>query len=71
MHVANVCFQVFQEFHTLQVFYLDVAYTCNGFFRCFASISNVCFRCFSYFGRMLEVFYLDVTKVYLVLHMLQ
>jgi hypothetical protein len=40
MHVLSVC---------LQVFHLDVAYVCNGFqmfFRCFSSVSDVCFECF-------------------------
>jgi hypothetical protein len=35
--------------HMLQVFYLDVAYVCNGFqvfFRCFVSVSDICFKCF-------------------------
>jgi hypothetical protein len=50
-------FQVFQVFHTY------VAYVCNGFL--------VFCKCFSYFGCMLQVFYLDVAKVDLALHMLQ
>jgi hypothetical protein len=40
-------------------------------FRCFASVSDICYKCFSCFGHMLQVFYVDVTKVDLVLHMLQ
>jgi hypothetical protein len=36
-----------------------------------ASVSDVRYKCFSRFGHMLKVFHLDVTKVYLVLHMLQ
>jgi hypothetical protein len=41
------------------------------FFWCFASVSDVCCKCFNYFGRILQMFPLDVTKVDLVLHMLQ
>jgi hypothetical protein len=35
--------------HTLQLFYLDVVYVCNGFqvfLGVFVSISEVCFKCF-------------------------
>jgi hypothetical protein len=49
----------------LQVFYLDVCngYTCfHVFSQCFASVSDVCCKCFSCFGRMLQVFHLDVAK---------
>jgi hypothetical protein len=36
MHVASVCFQMFQVFLTyLANVSLNVAYTCNGFFKCF------------------------------------
>jgi hypothetical protein len=61
MHVASVSFKCF--IRMLQVFYLDVAYVCNGY----THVSSVrkCFR------RMLQVFHLDVVKVDLVLHMLQ
>jgi hypothetical protein len=34
-------------------------------------VSSVCLNCFIYFKPMLQVFYLDVAKVDLVLHMLQ
>jgi hypothetical protein len=30
--------------------------------KCFASVSDICFKCFNYFKRMLQVFYLDVAK---------
>jgi hypothetical protein len=43
----------------------------SSVFRCFASVSDVCYKCFSCFGHMLQVFHLDVAKVDLVLHMLQ
>jgi hypothetical protein len=33
-------------------------------------VSSICFDCFIYFRRMLQVFHLDVVKVDLVLHML-
>jgi hypothetical protein len=39
--------------HMLYVFYLDVAYGCNGFqvcFRCFSSnVSKACYKCFNCF----------------------
>jgi hypothetical protein len=42
-----ICFQTYVE-----VFYLDVAYVCNGyqvFFRCFfTSVLEACFKCFIY-----------------------
>jgi hypothetical protein len=53
------------------------AYVCNGytrvfkFFWCFANVLDVCCKCFSCFGYMLQVFYLNVTKVDRMLHMLQ
>jgi hypothetical protein len=39
---------------------LGVAYICNGFFKCFSDVSDVCFN---YFNRMLQLFYLNVAKV--------
>jgi hypothetical protein len=73
MHVASVCFECF--IRRLQVLYLHVAYICNGFqvfFRCFASVLDVCCKCVSVvFGHMLQVFHLCVSKVNMVLHMLQ
>jgi hypothetical protein len=79
MPVANICFQVFQVFHTYvaSVFIyrfckdLGVAYVCNGFFKCFLGVSDVCFKCFNCFDCMLQLFYLNVVKVDLLLHMLQ
>jgi hypothetical protein len=61
----------------LQLFYLDVCiclqwlHMCFQVFFCFASISDVCCKCFICFGCMLQVFHLNVTKVDRVLHMLQ
>jgi hypothetical protein len=40
----------------------------SSVFRCFASVSDVCCKCFRC---MLQMFYLDIAKVDLVLHMLQ
>ena len=65
----------------LYVFYLDIAYACNGF-QVFsgvlqvlqtyvASVLDKCCRRFSYLRRILQVFHLDVAKVDRVLHMLQ
>jgi hypothetical protein len=72
MHVASVYFQVFHLFHS---YVASVLYGCciylQGHFKCFASVSGGCFMCFSRFGRMLQMFYLDVAKVDMVLHMLQ
>jgi hypothetical protein len=51
--------------YTLHVFYLDVAYGCNGFqvfSGVFSSVSTV-FRC------MLQLLYLDVLKANRVLHL--
>jgi hypothetical protein len=58
----------------LQVFYLDVAYVCNSFqvfLGVFASVSDACFKCSIYLYSMLQVLYLDISKVDRVLHMLQ
>jgi hypothetical protein len=77
LDVAYTCMlqaYVFKYFiRMLQVFYLDVAYVCNGFqafFRCSASVSDVCYKCFSCYERIF-VSVLDVKKIDLVLHMLQ
>jgi hypothetical protein len=40
---------------------LDVVYICNSY-TCVHVFLGV-FKCFSYFGRMLQVFYLDLSKV--------
>jgi len=40
------------------------------FFCCFANVSDVCCKCFSYFGRMLQVFHPNVAKVDRMFHML-
>ena len=44
--------------HMMQVFYLDVAYVYNGF-NCFsgvfASVSNVCFKCFICFQKYVAI----------------
>ena len=39
---------------------------CNGYTRVFLVFLDVCCKCFNCFGRMLQMFHLDV--VYLVLH---
>jgi hypothetical protein len=43
----------------------------SSFFWCFASVSDICCKCFIYFSRILQVLYSDVIKVDLMLHMLQ
>jgi hypothetical protein len=49
--------------HTLQVFYLDVAYVFQWLQTCFPGVSNICCKRFNYFGCVLRVFHLDVAKV--------
>jgi hypothetical protein len=70
MHGCKRMFLSVFSWSMFQVFYLDVAYICNGYTRVFW-----CFRymlqVFQLFGCMLQVFHLNVTKVDLVLHMLQ
>jgi hypothetical protein len=64
MYVFSVSFQCYRCFiRLLQVFYLDVAYVCNGLqvlSRCFANV----FRC------ILQVFHLNVAYVCNGLHVL-
>jgi hypothetical protein len=46
---------------------------CNdflSFFMCFANVLDVCCKYFICFTHMLQVFYLDIIKVDLMLHML-
>ena len=57
------CFICFT--HTLHVFYLDVAYGCNGFQVFQKHVSSVS----TVFRRMLQLLYLDVSKVDRVLHL--
>jgi hypothetical protein len=56
----------------LQVFYLDVVYVLQWFqvmFRYFASVSDLYFKCFIVFRRMLQLLYIDVSKLDRVLHL--
>ena len=56
------------------MFYIDVAYVCNGFqvfSGVFATVLDVCCKCFNCFECMLQVFHVDIAKEDLVLHMLQ
>jgi hypothetical protein len=72
MHVASVCFQVFQMFHTyVASVSSEYCIYLQWLFKYFASVSDAYFRCFTCFGRMLQMFYQDVAKVDMVLHMLQ
>ena len=71
MSVAHVAMHVRSY---IQINTIQDEYACNGFqvfSRCFAIVSNVYFKCFICFGRMLQVFHLDDAKVDRVLHMLQ
>ena len=61
-----------------QVFHMYVASVLFGCGMClqwlssiFASVSVICCKGFSYFEYMLQVFYLNIAKVDVVLHMLQ
>jgi hypothetical protein len=42
---------------------MDVTYILQWLYMCFSSVSDVCCKCFSCFGRMLQVFHLDVARV--------
>ena len=59
--------------HMLHVFYLDVAYGCNGFHVCFRYVFQVFHKHVSNvstaFRHMLQSLYLDVSKVDRVLHL--
>jgi len=62
----------------LQAYISNVSYVCcirlqwlSSVFRCFASVLEVCCKCFNCFGCILQVFHLDVAKADLFLHMLQ
>ena len=55
------CFRCF--ICMLQVFYLDVAYVLQWLQMCFPGVSDVCCKYFNYFGRMLQVFHLNIIKV--------
>jgi hypothetical protein len=59
--------------YILRVFYLDVTYVLQWFFRCFSDVfaSIHILSVSSVFRRMLQMFYLDVPKVDRVLYMLQ
>jgi hypothetical protein len=57
--------------YMLQVFYLDVAYVFQWLHICFPRVTDVCCKCFNSFRRLLQMLSLDVTKVDLVLYMLQ
>jgi hypothetical protein len=39
--------------HVCQVFHLDIAYVLQWLHTCFSRVSDVCCKCFNYFGRML------------------
>jgi hypothetical protein len=72
MHVARIRLQVFQVFNTYVASVLSgcciyFAMTTHVFFKCFRRT----YKCFSCFGRMLQVFHLGVAKVDLGLHTLQ
>jgi hypothetical protein len=55
----------------VQVFHLDVAYVLQCLHTCFPRVLDVCCKCFNCFGRMLQMFPLNVAKVDMVEHTLQ
>jgi hypothetical protein len=67
-----MCFKCFQ---LLQMYVLNVSSRCCIYFamatHVFSGALDVCCKCFSCFGCMLQVFRLSVAKIDLVLHMLQ
>jgi hypothetical protein len=67
--VSSGCCIIFT--HMLQVFHLDVAYVLQSLYMCFPRVSDVCCKCFNCFGRILQMFPLDVAKVNIVLLILQ
>ena len=77
LDVAYIC-MCFKCFHTYieSAFHLDVTmfvmdkHVFSSFFWCFASVLDICCRCFSYFRRMLQMFHLNIAKVDRMLHML-
>jgi hypothetical protein len=65
VYVSHICYKYF--IWTLYMFAMAFKYLAGVF----ASVSDVCCKCFSCFGRMLQVFHLYIVKVDRVLHMLQ
>jgi len=61
--VASVCLR-FK--HMFLLFHLDVVYILQWLHMCFSGVSDVRCKCFSCFGRMLQMFHLDVAKIDLV-----
>jgi hypothetical protein len=57
--------------HMLQMLHPDVVYVLQWLHTYFSRVSDICCKCFDCFGRILQMFLLDVVKVDLVLHMLQ
>jgi hypothetical protein len=48
-----------------------VAYVLQWLHTCFPHVSDVCYKCFYCFRRMLQIFLLNVIKIDLMLHILQ
>jgi hypothetical protein len=74
--VASVFIGMLHTFHShmLQMFYLDIAYVCNGFqlFSCvFASVSETCFKYFICLQTYVASIASGCYKVDWVLHLLQ
>jgi hypothetical protein len=57
-HVASICF----KFQMFQVFYIEVAKVDQNVAHVTMAI-HVCFKCFIYFRRMLQVSHLYVAKI--------
>jgi hypothetical protein len=55
----------------LQVFHLNAVDVLQWLLDVFASVSDICCMCFICFEHILQVFHLNITKIDLLLHMLQ
>jgi hypothetical protein len=74
IHVASICFQVFScvSYICLQVFHLYIIYICNGFsnvFQTFSQMFQTLVSSVSCPFFMLQLLYLDVSKIDWMLHM--
>jgi hypothetical protein len=57
------CKPMFQVFLCLDVCFKYIIWKLHILLWLYMHVSRVCFKCFRYFRRMLQVFYLDATKV--------
>jgi hypothetical protein len=63
-YIYACCKRMFQVFHTyVESIFIWMLHVLQWLQTCFPGVSNVCCKCFNYFGCMLQVFHLDVAKV--------